>query len=304
MAGEVRLTIARRTVIGALGAALALPVRATTPLYRDADALAALEVASSGRLGVAILDTATGHVTGHRTDERFGMCSTFKLPLAAVILAEIDAGRLRADTKLRYSEGDLIANSPITRANVGAGGMSILELAKAAQQASDNTAANLLLRLLGGPATFTAKLRTLGDRVSRLDRYEPAMNLVLPGEVHDTTTPRGMAMGMRAFLLGKAMKPATRNLLTGWMIDTRTGARRIRAGLPPAWRAGDKTGTSWNETVMVDKINDNAIFWPPGRAPVIVSAYLDGAAPSKSVRPEDEAILAEVGRIAARIFTI
>ncbi len=291
----------RRTMLATLGATLALPALAASR-QSTAAALIALERKAGGRLGVAILDTATGRVTGHRMDERFGMCSTFKLPLAAVTLHEIDAERLRADTVLAYTETDLAPNSPVARANLGKGGMTILDLAKAAQQFSDNTAANLLIRQLGGPVRFTAKLRALGDPVSRLDRYEPAMNLVLPGEVHDTTTPRGMAMGMRAYLLGRALKPATRDLLTGWMIDTRTGARRLRAGLPPDWRAGDKTGSSWNETVMVDKINDVAIIWPPRRAPLIVTAYLDGAAATKAIRPEDEAILAEVGRLAAGII--
>lgn len=300
--------VSRRTVLATLGASLgtafavpvaSAPVRGTKWIVRTTDLLRLLEAKSGGRLGVAILDTATGRVTGHRTDERFGMCSTFKLPLAAVTLHEIDAGRLRGDTLLAYKESDLAPNSPVARANLVKGGMTIIDCAKAAQQFSDNTAANLLIRQLGGPTRFTAKLRALGDPASRLDRYEPAMNLVLPGEVHDTTTPRGMAMGMRAYLLGRALKPASRALLIGWMIETKTGARRLRAGFPPDWRAGDKTGSSWNETKMVDKVNDIAIVWPPRRAPLIVAAYLDGATMSKSIRPEDETILAEVGRIAA-----
>jgi beta-lactamase class A len=180
--------------------------------------------------------------------------------------------------------------------------MTILDLAKAAQQLSDNTAANLLIHQLGGPTGVTAKLRALGDPASRLDRYEPAMNLVLPGETHDTTTPRAMASGMRAYLLGRTLKPASRDLLTGWMIQTQTGARRLRAGLPPTWRAGDKTGSSWNDTAMVDKVNDIAIVWPPHRAPIIVTAYLDGAKMSKAIRPEDETILVEVARIVAGAF--
>ena len=106
---------------------------------------------------------------------------------------ELDAGRLRGDTVLRYSEADMVPNSPVTRANLTKGGMSALDLAKAAQQFSDNTAANLLIAQLDDPAGVTAKLRALGDPASRLDRYEPAMNFVLPGGVHDTTTPRGIS---------------------------------------------------------------------------------------------------------------
>lgn len=288
----------RRTILGTLGATLALPAFAKSHAA-VADAFATLEAKSGGRLGVAILDTATGLTLGHRLDERFGMCSTFKLPLAAVVLAEIDAERMKADAVLAYKESDLAPNSPVTKANLAKGGMTVIDCAKAAQQVSDNTAANLLLRQLGGPAGFTAKLRAFGDRVTRLDRFEPLMNLVLPGELHDTTTPRGMAMGMRSYLLGHALKPASRDTLIEWMIATKTGARRLRAGFPPEWRAGDKTGSSWDWAPMVDKVHDVAIVWPPSRAPLIVVAYLDGAAISKTIRPEDEAILAEVGRIAA-----
>lgn len=303
VAGENGLSVSRRTVFGMLGASAALPALAMRRTSATTAALAALERKSGGRLGVAILDTAIGRFTGHRIDERFGMCSTFKLPLTAAVLWEIESGRLRGDTILRYGEADMIPNSPVTRANLANGGMSVLDLAKAAQQFSDNTAANLLIAQLDDPAGVTAKLRLLGDPASRLDRYEPAMNLVLPGEVHDTTTPRAMALGMRAYLLGRALRPASRDLLTGWMVETKTGAGRLRAGFPPDWRAGDKTGSSWNETTMVDKVNDVAIVWPPRRAPIIVTAYLDGANKSKAIRPEDETILAEVGRIVARNFS-
>ncbi len=287
----------RRTLIAALGASSALPAFARMPL----SPLTLLERKSGGRLGVAILDTATNRFFGHRMDEPFGMCSTFKLPLAASVLREIDAGRLTGDKVLAYREADLAPISPLTRASLAKGGMTVLDCAKAAQQFSDNTAANLLIRLLGGPASVTARLRSLGDPVSRLDREEPLINLVLPSEVHDTTTPRGMALGMRAYLLGRALKPASRTTLIDWMIETKTGARRLRAGFPGNWRAGDKTGSSWDWEPMVDKIHDVAIVWPPRRAPLIVAAYLDGAVISKAIRAEDEAILAEVGGIAARI---
>lgn len=292
--------LSRRTLVASVAASLAMPAFAERRASPTA-ALAELEARSGGRLGVAILDTANGRMTGHRADERFSMCSTFKLPLAAVILAEIDAGRMRADQWVRYRAEDLIAHAPVTRTNLSNGGMTVSALAEAAQTTSDGSAANLLIGLLGGPASFTAKMRALGDAASRIDRFEPVMNIVRPGDVHDTTTPRGMANGMRAYLVGRALRPASRARLIGWMVDTKTGVRRIRAGLPAGWRAGDKTGSSWNETETVDKINDVAIFWPPGRAPLIVTAYLDGPERSKAIRPEDEAILAEVGRFAAKL---
>jgi len=302
MAGENRLTT-RRAVLHGLGAAVAasaLPACATLG-GREADALAALETRAGGRLGVAILDTASGRSTGHRSDERFGLCSTFKLPLAAVILADIDAGRLRADQFVRYGRADMVAHAPVTTKHLDQGGMTVIDLAEAGQVTSDNVAANLLIRLIGGPDAFTQRLRAIGDPVTRLDRYEPALNLVLPGEVNDTTTPLAMARLLAGMLTGNVLSPASRERLLGWMVATQTGARRIRAGLPAAWRAGDKTGTASDDRGrMVNKYNDVAIVWPPGRPPLIVTAYYDGPGVFGTTRPEDEAVLAQVGMIAAR----
>lgn len=262
------------------------------------DALRALERRAGGRLGVCGLDTATGRTVGNRLDERFAMCSTFKLPLAAVVLREAERGTLRLDERLSYGRPDLAPNSPVTGARVDEGAMSIVDLAEAAQLTSDNTAANLLLRRLGGPTAFTALLRASGDPVTRLDREEPALNVVLPGDVRDTTTPREMARSVARFLAGGLLSPASRQKLVGWMIATTTGLKRIRAGLPPGWTAGDKTGTAMTDA-MTDKINDVAMAWPPGRAPIVIAVYYDSARRSTEMRDEDQAVLADAGRIAA-----
>jgi beta-lactamase class A len=263
-----------------------------------AAALEALEAREGGRLGVCILDTGTGRVVGHRMDERFAMCSTFKLPLAAVVLREADQGRLRLADTIHFTRQDMLSYAPVTSANLEQGGMTVRALAEAAQETSDNVAANLLLKRLGGPAAFTTILRSLGDRATRLDRFEPMLNLVLAGEEQDTTTPRAMAASMARFLTGDLLTSASRELLIDWMVRTTTGDKRIRAGLPAGWRAGDKTGTGMADA-MTDKYNDVAIAWPPGKAPVVVAAYFDTDTHSAEIRDEDQAVLAEVGRIAA-----
>jgi beta-lactamase class A len=292
--------LSRRQLLVSAAAMMVAPARsiAQTADAATVEALAALERRAGGRLGVCCLDTASGRLAGQRLDERFAMCSTFKLPLAEVVLREADQGRLRLDERLAYGEKDLVANAPVTRAHVAAGAMTIEALAEAAQTTSDNTAANLLLRKLGGPAGFTALLRASGDTVTRLDRLEPELNLVLAGEVHDTTTPRAMAKTAARFLTGGLLAAESRDRLVSWMVATTTGMKRIRAGLPVGWKAGDKTGTALAD-VMTDKYNDVAVAWPPGRAPMIVAAYFDSARKSSGMRDEDQMVLAEVGRIAA-----
>ncbi|MBL8842271.1 MAG: class A beta-lactamase [Planctomycetes bacterium] len=266
--------------------------------------LARLE--GGGRLGVALLDTADGTLRGHRLDERFAMCSTFKLALAALVLERAATGGRPLDTRLRVAASDLQSHAPVTRAAVEeaqargeeAAQLSLEQLAHAAQTTSDNGAANLLLRDVGGPAAFTAFCRAHGDATTRLDRYEPEMNVVRVGDVRDTTTPRAMAQ-LVARLLGGGLAPAVRRTLRDWMIATTTGLDRVRRGLPPDWVAGDKTGTGGGDGMTV-LCNDVVWIEPPGRAPLVVAAYYDTGVVGDWPSDEMQGVLAEVGRLVAR----
>lgn len=263
-----------------------------------ANALAELEARAGGRLGVALLDTGSDRRWEHRGAERFGLCSTFKLPLAGAVLQAIDQGRLRADIRLPLRRDERVPHMPSTEAWLARGWATPLALAEAAQLTSDNLAANVLLRAIGGPEGFTRWLRAQGDPVTRIDRYEPEMNRVSPGDERDTSSPAAFADLVAHLCTGNALKPASRARLIASMEATRTGQRRLRAGLPAAWRAGDKTGTGFNPD-MPDRINDVAIFWPPRRKPWVLACFYEGPAKSTEwVRPQDEAVLAEVSRLA------
>ncbi len=264
--------------------------------------LAALETRAGGRLGVAVLDSGSGAHTGHRADTRFGLCSSFKLLLAGAVLQRVEAGAWPEARRIAYGEADLVPHSPVTRARLAQGGMTAPELAEATQTTSDNTAANLLMReLFGSPQGLTRWLREQGDTVTRLDRWEPDMNIVPPGEERDTSTPAAMAATSARLLTGPVLSPAGRERLVGWMRATRTGARRLRAGLPAAWQAGDKTGTGMHPS-MPDRYNDVAAAWPGAQAaPWFIACFYESRyRNSPRMRPEDEAVLAEVGRCVAR----
>jgi len=294
-------TLSRRTLIATAAAAAALaPVAASgRPTGDDLakEELVALARKSGGRLGVCILDTATGKHVAWAGSARFAMCSTFKLPLAAAILREADRGKLSLDTTIPVSKADLVMHAPVVEANLAKGSMTIRALAEAAQKQSDNAAANLLLKQIGGPAGFTQFFRDLGDQTTRSDRLEPEMNRWKPGDDRDTTAPAAMAATVAKILTGDVLAPASRDLLIQWMVDTKTGVKRIRAGLPQDWRAGDKTGTGYDD--VCGKVNDIAIAWPPGKSPLIITAYYNTAGPADDVSDTDQAVLAEVGRIAA-----
>lgn len=235
--------------------------------------LSEIEVASGGRLGVSIVDTTSGLHAGLRSDERFPMCSTFKLLVAGAVLARTDRGDEDLQRRVVFSQSDVVSNSPATsrhtRELTGNAGMSVAELCKAAITLSDNTAANLLLATFGGPAGLTAFARGLGDGITRLDRIEPTLNEGTPGDLRDTTTPNAMLGNLRELLLGERLSPASRAQLLAWLAANETGGARIRAKLPKDWGVGDKTGTGDHGTA-----NDVAILWPPGRGPILVTVYL------------------------------
>lgn len=253
--------------------------------------LAAIEAKTGGRLGVAALDTGSGRRIEYRADERFAMCSTFKLLLAAAVMARVDAGRESLDRRVAFGPPDLLEYAPVAREHVAEGSMPVSALCAAAVGKSDNTAANLLLASLGGPEGLTRYARSLGDEVTRLDRAEPKLNQNAPGDPRDTTTPAAMLASSRKVLVGDALSAASRARLEAWLVGSTTGAARLRAGFPPTWRAGDKTGTGMNGAT-----NDVAIAWPPGRPPVLAAVYLTGSPLALAAR---EAALAEVGRIIA-----
>jgi beta-lactamase class A len=274
------------------------------PAIRDFDysRLRSLETGQA-RLGVCLLDTVTGETAGHRMDEYFAMCSTFKLALVAACLREAERGRLDLDRVLAYTEADLLPWAPATRKHLASGGMSIAALAQAAQELSDGVAANLLVRHLGGPAAVTAKFRDMGDSVTRLDRYEPELGLVLSADLRDTTSPLAMAQLVARITTGDLLKPESRERLLLWMQNTTTGPYRLRAGLPAEWRPGNKTGTGRAEGTT-NKCNDVAIAFPPGRAPIVIAAYFDSGEYTPQVERRHEAVLADVGRLAAEWATL
>lgn len=294
----------RRKLLSSLahGVALALlaPALRAGAAPAPAASLAALEQQHGGRLGACVLDARSMELLdSHRADERFGLCSTFKLLLAAAVLREADAGRLDLSEPLSFGRDDLVSHSPVVEQHLAAGDLPIRALAHAIQTTSDNAAANLLLARFGGPQGFTQYLRALGDDTTRLDRLEPTMNLVLPGEVHDTTTPRAMATTVARLFAGDLLSVASRATLRQWMLETRTGLKRLRAGFPAEWEAGDKTGTGIAKG-MPNRHNDVAVVWRDGKPALVVAAYYEADGHYPRMRAEDDAVLAQVGRVAAQ----
>jgi beta-lactamase class A len=256
--------------------------------------IAEIETRVGGRLGVVALDTSTGKHIEYRATERFPLCSTFKLLLAAALLSRVDQNEEKLDKRISYTESDLLEYAPVTRQRAHEGSMTVSELCAAAIEYSDNTAANLLLKTIGGPAKLTEYIRSIGDTVTRLDRDEPSLNTAIKGDDRDTTSPISMTNDMKALLVGSRLSEVSRQQLQNWLIANTTGAKRLRAGFPTTWRIGDKTGSGQNGAS-----NDIAIVWSTNRPPILIAVYLTE---SKASADECNGAIAAVGRIVEASF--
>jgi len=282
-------TLRRRLILSAAVLPLAFPVRAA-PSHAESR-LAQLERQAGGRLGVAARHTGTGSALAYRADERFPLCSTFKLVLAGAVLHRQGTEPGLLQRRLRYGQSDLVAYSPVTEKHVGTG-MTVADLCAAALQYSDNSAANALMRMLGGPDAVTAFARTVGDATFRLDRWETSLNTAIPGDPRDTSTPAAMTAMLERLALGDALSAPARVQLQDWLRGNTTGARRIRAGLPAGWQVGDKTGSGDYGTA-----NDIAVAWPaPDASPLVIAVYYTQTSPDAKWRDD---VIAEAARIVA-----
>jgi beta-lactamase class A len=250
--------------------------------------LAALETASGGRLGVYALNTADGSVIAHRGGERFPLCSTFKLVASAAILAQQMREPDLLSQRIKYTPVEVVTYSPITEKHLEHG-MTVAELCAAAIQYSDNTAGNMLIKILGGPPAVTAFAHSIGDSEFRLDRWETELNAAIPGDARDTTTPAAMAATVQKLVLGNTLAAAQRDQLQAWLRGNTTGGTRIRAGVPAGWIVGDKTGGG-----DYGANNDVAVLWPPGKPPIVLALYMTQR--EKDAKPKKE-VLAEATRV-------
>jgi beta-lactamase class A len=245
-----------------------------------------LENEFDARLGVYAIDTETEKSIAYRADERFAFASTYKALAAGAMLKQKSLNDL--DEIITYTEDDLVPYSPITEKHVDTG-MSLKDIADAAIRYSDNTAGNLLFNELAGPAGFETVLREIGDKVTKSDRLEPDLNLTVPENSRDTSTPKALAQSLQAFVISDLLSSEKRELMTNWLVDSTTGDTLIRAGVPEGWVVGDKSGAGSYGTR-----NDIAIVWPPDHAPIVIAILSDRTTEDAAY---DDALIAEAAEI-------
>ena len=279
----------RRSVLTGLGA---LGVMGCSPLVGEtlsfSREMQALEARHGGRLGLAL--STGGRRLAYRPDERFVYCSTFKMFLAAATLLRVQAGEERLDRAIPVTQADMINHAPVTESAIG-GTLTIEQLMKGTVEVSDNPAANILIREMGGLDALRAFYRGIGDADTRVDRLEPEMNR-LDGD-KDTITPIQSVANLQRLLVSSdtPLSAGSKSLLMRWLVDTPTGMGRIKAGVPAGWTVAHKTGTGG-----YGPTNDIGLLYPPTGDPITIAIYYHGVRTSSDA--ENEAVIADATRIA------
>jgi beta-lactamase class A len=294
-----------------LAMALAMPVWASSaPATRLRHTLAQLaDQAKPGVLGVTVVDLDTHERTRIGAHRRYPMMSVFKAPVAAAVLAQVDAGRITLDQEVMIDRKDIVGGSAVPSIGAHFKGrqmrFTVDRLLIAAVSESDNTAVDALIRLLGGPAVATRYLRDHGIDGMRIDLSEADVGDIFDGtangdtlpeeetesacvarrqrgfqafmaDARNTTTPDAAADFLQKLWRRALLSEASTKRLLGLMYD-QTVPVRMRAGLPPEVRFADKCGTSYTLDGETAAFNDIGIItWPDGHT-VVVAAFLTGS---------------------------
>lgn len=254
------------------------------PLLR---AVVDIEARLHARVGVAVQEVGGARQWLYRADERFPMSSTFKTLACAALLQRVDAGEEDLSRRVVLQEPELVSYSPVTETRTGGDGMSLAELCDATLTVSDNSAGNKVLQAIGGPAGLTAFMRSIGDEVTRLDRWETELNEGVPDDIRDTTSPAAMARAMESLVLGDTLSPASRRQLAEWLRNDRVADALFRASLPAEWMIADKTGAGGFGSRSIA-----AVIWPPAGGPLVATVYITETEASFDER---NAAIAEIG---------
>ncbi|MGY0216369.1 class A beta-lactamase [Endozoicomonadaceae bacterium StTr2] len=239
-----------------------------------------IEKALSARVGVTVLDTGNNRVWNYKGNEKFPMASTFKTVACAKLLSDADSGKTALDSTVTVRQKDIVTYSPVTEKYIGKK-LSLREVCSATMLTSDNTAANIVLNAVGGPAAVTTFFQAAGDNTSRLDRFEPQLNEGVPGDERDTTTPNAIAHTLNTLLFGNVLSTDSRQQLKAWMVNNQVTGNLLRSVLPEGWRIADRSGAGGYGTR-----NITAVVWPQDQPPVIISIYLSQTQASFAERNE------------------
>lgn len=323
-----------RLAAAALACLAAFPALADWDRARLDKEIVAIEGQAQGRLGVALLDLKDRKQWSYRGSETFPMQSVFKLPLAVAVLQQVEAGKFRLDQPITVTRQDFsLFRSPLAKAFKGErNDYPLSELVRLAAGESDNTAADLLMRDIGGPQVVTKMLRDGGIAGLSIDRYERQFQPEIYGlrgfawgetvdekrfraelkalrpevriaalsnalkDKRDAATPEASALFLEGFAKGTWLRdPAHTAFIEKIAAEMKIGAERIKAGLPAGSRLAHRTGLGLTTDGINHASNDIGIATLPDGRRFVIVVYLAG---SRADAKERDAAHAAVARLA------
>lgn len=280
----------------AAGVAPAADTRCPSCLSKDLEEIAAQV---DGTLGAAVVLVETGERVAINGDAHFPMQSVYKAPIGMAVLHEVDTGKLSLDAPIRVEASDLVPagmHSPLRDKNPRGGtAVPLRELLRLSVEESDGTASDVLLRVLGGKARAQAYLAGLGIEGIRIETTEGEMGRDPKAQYRSWASPNEAARWLAALQEGKGLKPASRDLLLGWMRATKTFPTRLKGRLPAGTDVAHKTGSAGMQDGLSAATNDIGIITLPDGRHLAVAVFLrDSKAPDEA----RDAAIAKVARAA------
>lgn len=246
---------------------------------------------AGGIVGVAVIHVETGRAVELQGATPLPLYSVFKLPLAVVVLKEVEANRLRLDRKVLVTLAEVApgwkGNKDLWRKPVE---RTVAELLELSLVRSDNTSSDKLLQLVGGPAMVTERMRSLG--FEHIDIRSTVREFAAQGGTPNTGTASDLARLLAQLQKGAILQPPQLEVLLGLMTRAMTGERRLRGDLPAGTLVADKTGTGEPGSSTNDV---GLITLPKGKGHLAMAVLVSG---SKLADAAQEKIIAELARAA------
>lgn len=236
-------------------------------------------------IGVALLAEDGKILFNYQGERSFPLNSTHKAFTCAMILEQVDQHQLVLSQKILISPEERVNYSPITQHKTE---LDLATLCSASVSYSDNTAANLIIKQLGGPQAISDNIKERGFRYTHLNRLEPNLNKDNLTKRLDLTTPIEAAQLLRQFVLGDWLSLHSKRQLTQWLLDDQVADELLRATLPKDWKIGDKTGAGSNGSRSII-----SVFWSPSGKTYVLAIYLTNTQATISQRNK---AIAEIGR--------
>ncbi|HKX83138.1 MAG TPA: class A beta-lactamase [Pyrinomonadaceae bacterium] len=241
--------------------------------------LAALIEGFDGEVGVGAMVIETGESAYVHRDGRFPMMSVYKLPISMAVLKLVDEGRIKLDQEMIITREDFVRpgfHSPIRNMNPGGTVMPLDEILSYSISESDGTASDVLLEVAGGPGEVQKYLASIGlsDGMVVADS-EKSIGKDWETQYRNWSTPEASVNLLAALQTRQAgLSERTTELLLGTMVDTETGRRRLKAGLPKDTTLAHKTGTGGTKDGVTGATNDIGIVTLPNGNHVALAVFV------------------------------